>query len=130
MARFTQNVKWLEQYYEDAKHMLGPHRLDKVMGYTVPSNKKALADGRITIYPDDRAVISLRTHGARPKGKQQSKTVGAILMVFAHELAHLKYWEHNEKHWQLQCYLLQNFTHTMKVLGLSDHEDYAYKEQK
>ena len=121
MTKFTKNVKWLEPYYEDSKHLLGPHRLDRVMGFKVSPKKEARTDASIIIQSAGNVTITIRTH-SNFKRQSTPRNIGSLLLAFAHELAHLKYWDHCEKHWQLQCYLMQNFTSTMRILGITNHE--------
>lgn len=130
----TPSLQWLVPFYHDAVPLLGRHRLDRLYGYTVAPGKNPAQEGQTVKHPCGRVVISLRTHWHKRHGRryeQEPHTVASILQTFAHELAHLKYWEHDLQHWALCCQLQLQFIKTLDNLGLNDTEAYhAPKETK
>jgi len=43
-----------------------------------------------------------------------------VLITLAHELAHLKHWEHTPEHFKLQTQILARFAKVLKDLGIKD----------
>lgn len=134
MTKFIGATRWLEPFYNDSKYLLGNHRLDEVRPSHVPKGRLTHTEGSIIVKGDGRVVITMlssywkRQSFHSVKQTWEARNIGSTLVAFAHELAHLKYWEHTTEHWYLQCYIMQQFGHTLQVLGIGDHEAEIPKE--
>ena len=127
----NKNIQWILPFYHDAKPLLGKHKLDGIYGYKVPIGKAPTQDGQIIRHEVDgrvtKTVITLRTHWNKKRvGRKDIHvpiTIASVLQTFAHELAHLKYWEHDIHQWALCAQIQLAFSKTFENLGWTDTED-------
>ena len=66
-----------------------------------------------------RCVITLATH-LNVNGKANRRGVYIMLQTLAHELAHLRVWEHKPDHWLLELQIAAQFAKLLKEWKLKD----------
>ena len=115
-VRLYKEVLWLAPYLQAARGLVSTRGLTKVMGYQVAADSDEVVYGRLWKYEDGRRVITVATR--LPDGKRIR--FADVLQVFAHELAHLKYWEHTPKHWELENKIAARFARVAERLGVKD----------
>lgn len=130
MPIFTKDVAWLEPYYKAALVALPKRKvLTKVSGYKVQLEKLENSFGSCSTSDDKNYRIAICTHVQELERKQgtlrrvkqhRHRYIDDILIVFAHELAHMVHWEHTPKHWDLQHRISRLFTKVMVEQGVSE----------
>ena len=135
MIKLPKNIEWLREYIDLAKSQVPVHRLDKLYVISASTNRSHKIHG----------VLNELT--GRPKSYDlgmylmyQSYTVGEagvsielkayskidILRTLAHELAHLKHWEHTPQHAILESKITVKFMKKLEKEGyVSEEDEYA-----
>ncbi len=137
--KFSDNIAWLEPFYRAAKDLLPKGRLKEVRGYRVPLSKWIHGDAMCLQRKDNSCVIMLRikSHGGR-NGKttrQRPETIEAVLMNFAHELAHVaqnyrmppERW-HRIEHWEMSLRINRRFLRVLRRYGVENLSAKACKK--
>ena len=128
-TRFHKTVKWLEPFFQKAKGLVPLHKVHVVKGFVIPLGKIECIDGQMTKYEGGKIVITLRTHNQIQRANQNGtntsyihkrRMICDILLTFAHELAHLKEWEHTPEHWELECKIIRRFISELKRRDIKD----------
>jgi hypothetical protein len=128
-TKFNKNVAWLEPFFAKAKGLVPIHKVSAIKGFSVPLEKTECVDGQMTKHEDGYIVITLRTHnqilranqnGTNTAYRHKRRMICDVLLVLAHELAHLKYWEHTPEHWELECKIIRRFISELKRRGVKD----------
>lgn len=131
-CHYYRNTRFLEPFIKACKGLTPIHRLVAVKGYSVPLDKEAQTDGSLGRFADKAEyVMMLRLYGARtrkidkPKNSFQKTRHERvcwehILWTLAHELAHLKHWDHNADHAILTGKLFSRMARKARELGLED----------
>ncbi len=133
MAKFYKSVAWLEPYMESAKHLVDVGRVSTVKGFKVALHKNSLVYGTCSPVNGNKRSkyynINLLTHETVSSSLMQtyfeqtgfsSLTAAQILQCFAHELAHVKHWEHTPEHGILEARIWRAFAVEAKRRGAKD----------
>jgi len=130
MTKFNKDVAWLEPFFLKAKGLVPIQKITKIRGFSVPLDKIECIDGQMTKYlPGGPIVITLRTHnqlhranqnGTNTAYRHKRRMICDMLLTLAHELAHLKHWEHTPEHWELECKIVRRFISELKRQGIKD----------
>jgi hypothetical protein len=118
VTKLTKDVRWLEPYLRSASRLVPTHRLKAIRGFTVRAEED-FHFGRI-LTPDFKSftmTLALREQVGR---RVSPRYIVDILQTFAHELAHLKHWEHTPEHWALEAKIAARFAKVAKRLKLPD----------
>lgn len=126
---FEGELQWLEPYYERVKHKLGSANLTRV--YPVPLKQDCVSRflGKCSTVNDKDFEISLYTQYWLTQKlyplirvRRNLSTID-ILHSFAHELAHLVYWDHTPERMKLECDIMKMFMTMLKNDGYISEED-------
>lgn len=120
--KMTKNVMWLKPYIMSVKHLVPINKISKVCGYSVPLHKAEVQDAAI-VYPSGKkkAVISIRmTNNDYINEKQLRPYYAQVLNHLAHEMAHLKHFDHSPKHLELEARIMLKFAKVAAKLGVKD----------
>ena len=129
MARITRNIAWLHPFIKAASDLVPLDRVRMFYGYKVPLNNRSLADASTTKHSDGTFTICLEYLGRVQvkSGKTTFKYVSysnqflaEFLNSLAHEMAHLKCWEHTVKHYKLQLKIERRFVSVLKKLKVKN----------
>lgn len=132
-THYYANAKFLEPFIKSAKGLAPVHKLAVVKGFRVPLEKEAQTDGSLGHNGDGkRFALMIRTHGARTRRTGQKSYTRYkhdrlcwehVLWTLAHELAHLKHWEHTADHAVLTGKIFTRFARKARDLGIEDLSD-------
>lgn len=129
--KFYANVRFLEPYVKAAKGLAPIHKLVVVKGYSVPLDKESLSDGSLGRDDARRYALRIRLYGAqtrkieKPKNSFQKTRHDRlcwehVLWTLAHELAHLKHWDHTADHAILTGKIFTRLARKARDLGVED----------
>ena len=121
---------WLEPYLEIAKDYVGVRKIKKIYPvYTDPNfKKKNRYHAMITKHDKDVYHLGIYVDYLYikylPKQKYSIKKYTTIdtLEALAHELSHLKYWDHTPGRKRLECLLLIDFMDYLESDGYISEE--------
>ncbi len=122
-TRFYKNVRWLEPFFAKTKGLLPLHKVELVMGFQVPLDRCEIINGRCLKDDQGRCTITLRImnqvwrvnmNSTFTGVKHTRRSIYSILCDFAHELAHVKHWDHTPEHWELECRITRRFISELK----------------
>lgn len=94
-------------------------KLIAVKGYRVRYLGQDFTEGCTLKEKNGTCTITLATH-VNAVGAISERGVYNILLTLAHELAHLKEWDHTPKHWKLEARLCYEFAHLLDKTGVPD----------
>lgn len=121
-TKFTKNVEWLKPFVKQIGYLAPLSKLQYIRGYKVRKGLNELAWASITKYSANRYTISLRVESLVKNGrKHKPSTIETTLLSLAHELAHLKHWEHTPEHFKLQARIISRFSLLLKKNRVYDH---------
>jgi hypothetical protein len=130
--KFSKNVEWLRPFADKAANLIPLKKLVQVKGYRVPLENLAQIEGQCVTRDNHKShIITLRIFKNEQKKvgynkftayKQSRSRVSTILETFAHELAHIKHWEHNPAHWKLQAQIQMRFASLLQSWDVQDIE--------
>lgn len=116
MIKYAPNVNWTKPFVESAQKYVSLGKIKRIRGYEVGEGKIERGFGSLTRNGNKYTVSLLLFENAEGK----SMVLGIVLEALAHELAHLKYWEHTPKHFALQAEIQVEFSKVAKSLGIKD----------
>lgn len=120
------STKFLEPYLHSVRDLVNIKRIIRIKGYKVPIDNAELIDASLTKYlAAGEYVMAIRTH-SNAKSSHKKRSLENILIALAHELAHLKEWEHSIEHFKLELKILSKFTKVMTKLNIKDHSYNKY----
>lgn len=97
-------------------------KLSTIRGYRVGIGLNEKQRASIVHYTNKKYCINLKTQNHVENGTAYKyPIIEQILLDLAHELAHLKEWEHTPKHFKLQAKIMLHFSNVLKELGIVDH---------
>ena len=127
--RYKRNAHWLKPYVSSVAHLVPVHRVTEIIGFKVPLNKRDNTSAQITMFGNGscKITINLFNHAIVSLGNQKFKkiffrheNIETVLMALAHELAHLKVWEHTPAHLELTAKILRVFAKTAAKQNVLD----------
>ena len=118
--KFTKNVEFLRPFIKGLGRKVPLRHLKYVRGYRVKKGFIERSDASILRYSKKHYTINVLIEELVHR-KHQHKTIERALLHFAHELAHLREWEHTPKHFALQSEILLHFATMLKKLNIKDH---------
>jgi len=129
--KHTKNIAPLLPFIKKALKVaeIDSKRIKRVIGYTIPLHKDVLQDACLIHHGSGYYTISIRLTEPSYKslGKKLFKKtnshklgLGFLLDSIAHEVSHIKYWEHDINHFELQMKILNSFIPILKKLKIKD----------
>lgn len=118
--RFTKNVEFLRPFIKGLGRQVPLRHLKYVRGYRVKKGFIERSDASIIRYSKKHYTINVLVEELVHR-QHQYKTIERALLHFAHELAHLREWEHTPAHFALQSKILLHFADILKQLKVEDH---------
>jgi len=123
--KMSPELLWLRPFVMCAKDLCNIKRIDGIRGYAVPLDKSEQGDAQIIeTIATKRVVILIRVMNHRAKNgivvSRSPSYISEILDHLAHELAHLKHWEHTPKHYKLQTTIMRRFASILEEQGITD----------
>lgn len=121
--RIAPNMEWVRPYLEAVSDIIPLHRIAEVRGYKVPVSRQPQTEASIIVeLQSGRAKIFVMLTGHRIKrnGKRGKATYESLLLALAHELAHLKEWEHTSAHFTLTAKILNRFARVARKQKISN----------
>lgn len=120
LPHLDQHTKFFLPYVNSVKDLVNLKKLTRIKGFKVSLNKSEQIDGQLTRYLSDNThVLTIRTHTIT-NGEYRKRTLEAMLFTLAHELAHLKEWDHCVEHYALQLKILNRFTKVLKKQNITN----------
>ena len=113
--RYSKDVLWLKPFIEEVLFNIPFKKIKAIKGYKVRKGHEPLQYGS-TVRKNALYTINILTH----TNGDIKERISVILDTLAHELSHIKNWEHDYKHFQLQALLLYRFSVIIKRLGIKD----------
>jgi hypothetical protein len=115
------DLEWIRPYVRSAKRLVPVQRVGRILSYKVPLHQKEKLDGELIKWTGSKKPLVIRiltkVHRHRPIQNRFSHlkvTDGyadrtrdqvsreEILLILAHELSHLKLWEHTARRFHLE----------------------------
>ena len=140
--KFWKSVEWLRPFINSGNGLVPLHKIREVMGFKVALHKQTQSAATTIKFYSDRGgsatyfKITINTHdytvktlgnGKFKKVDHRELSMSYVLDSLAHELAHLKYWEHSPEHLVLQCRIMARMA---KVAGKKGITDLSVKASK
>ena len=122
-TEFTKGVAWFEPFYAAVEPMLAKSkRIARVVGYTAPYTSVSLA----ACSTGNQRTFTISVAAWYWLDPERTKKVPVIaqhmLENFAHEVAHVKHWEHTPDHVIFTAKILKKFGQVAKEMGLKNLE--------
>lgn len=131
-TKFTKHVEWLRPFFESAGDLVPIERVKSVQSFKVPRGKTEQTDAIIQRYGNNKTFsISIRTHsqeivsvpdgdGIKAAVRHKRRYISPLLDSLAHELSHIKHWDHTPAHYELQVKIMLRFAKVLKKLKVKD----------
>lgn len=121
-TKFHKDLKFLKPFFLSASGLVPIERVKSVRGFKVSVNKEVLTDASIIRFGNNKTfTINMRTHSNYVYShKQKYEFIAETLINFAHELAHVLYWDHTPEHFKLQAQIMIKFSGVLKKLKIED----------
>lgn len=125
MLVITKNLEWTREYIEAVAHLIpNLKRLKRISHKYGNKEKWQHCHGLITYYDQKHYRITLYlTYHDQYTDKIKPYSSIDLLQYLAHELAHLKEWEHTPDHKMLECIIMQIFMVKLKEKGYESEEE-------
>ena len=130
--KFSKNVEWLQPFTATLANLIPLKKLTRVKGYRVPLNNQDQVEGCCSTGDNHKShtiTLKIFKHDKKTLGHQKFKAfrhtrsyVSDILETYAHELAHIKHWEHTPSHWRLQAQIQLRFAALLQRWDVDDIE--------
>lgn len=117
MTKFYKNVKFLEPYFKAAANLVPLDKVKQIKGYYVRLGSVERGYGAI-LRANNNKTFNITIKIKQSSGQKEYLIV--VLDTLAHELAHLKHWEHTPGHMKLQSKILIEFAKVAKQLNVKD----------
>lgn len=120
--KISKRLKFLIPYLnKDVGKLVNLKKLKAIKTYTIPLNKFDDSDGAIIRYDTNHYVITLRITKNNYLNQTQSlEYLYNILEALAHEISHLKHWNHTPDHYVLTNKIGTLFGKMLKKQGVKD----------
>ncbi len=125
--KYSKSIDWLVPYVECAKGLVNLNKLKVVTTFKVPVSKIKQTEACLIRYDAKNYKITLTLYNQKRKRvnskikiKSVKNTISFVLDSLAHELAHLKYFDHRPEHLALQARILIRMTKVAKLQGILD----------
>ena len=127
-TKYQKSVAWLEPFVKAAKGIVPVHKLTQLKGFKVTLDKVEDTDGQTLVDVNKSVTITLRTHnhiyrandnGTHTAYRHKPCPTEHMLWTLAHELAHLKEWNHTPTHLKVMSQLLRRFSRVLSQLQVS-----------
>jgi hypothetical protein len=118
---YAKNLFWVHPFVAAAAPLVPLHLLTSITGYKTKGKGQDYTQGW-TLREGHKYRISIATH-VKSNKHHIERSVGSILEVLSHELAHLSEWEHTAEHWILELRISKRFARLSKKLGITDLTD-------
>lgn len=118
IVKYQQQVAWLEPFVKVSRGLVPLHKLRQVRGYRIPLGKREFTDGTCLTTNFKCFHINVKTHYQNMQHAGNNRLyadshtplpIYDVLNTLAHELAHLKEWDHTPAHWRLENRILRRF---------------------
>lgn len=130
-TRLAKDIQWLGPFLRLAKGLVPIHRIREIRTARTPLDKIEHSVATCGKLPGGFYRIVIKTHYQRQKAIGEGRFVHSgyarhsklfVLDSLAHELAHVKHWEHTPQHLVLQSKLLLRFARELERQGFHSTE--------
>jgi len=119
--KYLKGTGFLEPYVNSAKTVVPLKKLVRLRAYKVPLTKTIQTDGWCNHLGNGKYEISLRLWGRNNRSTRHETIFWEeALHSLAHELAHLKEWDHTPEHYELQARIMLKFTRILREQEVPD----------
>jgi hypothetical protein len=119
--KLTKNLNFLKPFLVGLR-LVQVSKVSVIRGYRVTTGLNEQQRASIIKYNNNKYCINLKIQNLIDRGTDYKyPTIEQILIDLAHELAHLKEWEHTPKHFKLQAKIMLHFSKVLKELNIMDH---------
>lgn len=119
--KLTKKVKFIEPFLKGLR-LVDLSKVHIIRGYRVGIGLNENQGASIIKHSSKKYSINLRTQVHMENGTTYGyPTVEEFLFNLAHELAHLKEWDHTPKHFKLETKIMLHFSNVLKELNIQDH---------
>lgn len=131
-TRISKDIQWLSPFIQLARGLVPVDRVREIRSARTPLDKIERSVATCRRLPGGFYRITIKTHYQREKGAGDgtfTRTGYArhnrfyLLDSLAHELAHVKHWDHTPQHLLLQSKLLSRFARELERQGYRSIED-------
>ena len=121
--KYQTDVLWLKPFVDSTKDLIPLKQLQTVSGFKVTLGKLEQSDGNclkcgryydITLRTWQQVFSDDKECGHPYAFKHKRVWLSTLLTALAHELAHLRHWDHDIKHFELQSKILRRFVRVLK----------------
>jgi len=125
-TRLTKDVAFLKPFLKGVRSLVPLRKVTLIRGYRVAKGLNELSYASIIRKSKNDYRINLQTQFLIDNGKKHHyMTLEKILINLAHELAHLKGWDHPDYHrpyhFKLQSKIMLHFSKKLSKLKIKDH---------
>ena len=127
--KVSKEIRWIIPYINLVEGILPQiKKLDSVRTMRTSYVKRDRCYGETNFFVDGTFTIKVRTKFQKIDFYPLSVTILPfskldILFTLAHELAHLKHYEHTPEHKLLECQILSVFMYKLKSMGYKSEEE-------
>lgn len=127
--KYSKNLLWLKPFVECAGKHVPINRLKYIRGYKLPLNKDPKAFATLATLPGGYFQMNIRTNtvdvktlknGTFKPVKHREMYLAVMLDTLAHELAHIKHWDHSPEHFILQSKIMVDMGKMLQKLQVPD----------
>ncbi len=118
---YLKGTQWLAPYIKSVNHLIPLQKLVKLQAFKIHLKKETRADGSCNFISRGKYSIAIRLWCRNEKRTRHILLyLHDVLYYLAHELAHIKEWEHTPKHYKLQAKILKRFAEVAQSQGIKD----------
>lgn len=130
MIKYDRHTRFLKPFIESVSDLIPIEHIVKVKGYWVDGNKQEAQHAAIQKLANNKHYIitikikaqlfQLLPNGNRKFIGHTPDFLASILSHLAHELGHIKHWDHDYKHFRLEAKIMLRFSKVLKELKITD----------
>jgi len=130
-VKYDRDTEWLAPFVEAARGLVDVDRLKAVLRIHLHKNRAKQAEAICTIEPNRMFTIRMYMttteferlpNGLWKRGGPKSCRLYNVLETLAHEMAHMKHFDHPPRMFATQAKIMKRFAKVADTLGLVDLE--------
>lgn len=119
--KYSKDLEWLKPFVDSAHKLVNLDAIKSIRSYKVKAGLKEQTYGSIIKTVNGECRININPYVWNKKKKKYiGETMSVVLDTLAHELSHIKHFNHNYKHFRTQSLILLKFSGIIKKLKIED----------